>query len=285
MDLVMLAADPIRFTELGLSPIIAQIGPLALRWYSMAYLVGILGGYWIARKMTERPGSPMAPYHLDNLILWATLGIIGGGRLFYVLFYDRSLLGFPQMFELWNGGMSFHGGALGLFLAVYFYARKHGFSGLRLADYIACVAPLGQMLGRIANFINGELWGRATDVPWGMIFPGGGEVVRHPSQLYAAFSEGFMILVILQLLFWKTRARYYPGLLLGAGIALYACARFLGEFFREPDEQLAEFAYSTGLSMGQWLTLPMFAIGLYLVLTAKKRRQRVDPVAGSTPVA
>lgn len=285
MDWLILAADYTRFTDLGLSPIIAEIGPLTLRWYSMAYLVGLLGGYFIMKRMLVKPGAPMAAYHLDDLLLWATLGVILGGRIFYILFYDNSLLSIPEAFQLWNGGMSFHGGALGLFIAGYLYARKKGLQGLRLADYLACVAPLGQMLGRLANFVNGELWGRATDVPWAIIFPGGGEVPRHPSQLYAAFFEGFVILVILQLLFWKTKARYYPGLLLGIGILLVTMARFFGEFFRAPDEQLAEFAMETGLSMGQWLTIPMFFIGLALALTAKKRRQRVVPIAGTDSVA
>ena len=284
-EMLLLAEGFTRFTDLGLSPIIAEIGPIALRWYSMAYLVGILMAYYWVGKMIRRPGSPMSQQHADDLIMWSTLGIILGGRLFYILFYEQSLLSFPEAFQLWKGGMSFHGGLTGLVIGLLIYARRHKLNGLRIADYIACVAPFGQMLGRIANFINGELWGRQTDVPWAIIFPGGGEFARHPSQLYAAASEGLIIFVVLQLLFWKTDARYKPGFLLGMGIAMYATARFFGEFFREPDAQLSEFAMSTGLSMGQWLTLPMFLIGLYLVFTAKGRRQRVEPVAGGDSVA
>lgn len=284
-EIIMLTEGFTRYTDLGLSPIIAEIGPITLRWYSMAYLVGILFAYYLIGKMIRRPGSPISQEHADDLIMWSTLGIIIGGRLFYVLFYDQTLLGFPEVFQLWNGGMSFHGGLTGLVLALLLYAKKHKLKGLRIADYIACVAPFGQMLGRLANFVNGELWGRQTDVPWAIIFPGGGEVARHPSQLYAAATEGLLIFVVLQLLFWKTDARYKPGFLLGLAVALYACARFFGEFFREPDAQLTEFAMNTGLSMGQWLTLPMFLIGLWLLFTAKGRRQRIEPIAGGDSVA
>ncbi len=281
----MLAEGFTRYTDLGLSPVIVQIGPIALRWYSMAYLVGIIFAYWWLGRAIRRPGSPLSQQHADDLILYSTLGIIVGGRLFYILFYDQNLLAIPEAFQLWNGGMSFHGGLTGLLIGLMWYARRKGLSGLRIADYIACVAPFGQMLGRLANFINGELWGRATDVPWAVIFPGGGEVARHPSQLYAAVGEGLLIFVVLQLLFWKTDARYKPGFLLGLAIAMYACARFFGEFFREPDAQLSEFAMNTGLSMGQWLTLPMFLIGLWLLFTAKGRRKRVEPIAGGSSVA
>ncbi len=285
IEMLTQAAEFTRFTDLHLSPIIAEIGPITLRWYSMAYLVGIMFAYYLTGKMIRRPGSPMSQEHADDLILWSTFGIIIGGRLFYVLFYEPSLLGFPEIFQLWNGGMSFHGGLTGLVIGLLIYARKHKLSGLRIADYIACVAPFGQMLGRLANFVNGELFGRQTDVPWAIIFPNGGEVARHPSQLYAAVSEGLLIFVVLQLLFWKSDARYKPGFLLGTAVAMYACARFFGEFFREPDAQLTEFAAATGLSMGQWLTLPMFLIGLWLLLTAKGRRQRIEPIAGGNSVA
>ncbi len=277
-------ADYLHFVDLGLSPVIAQIGPIVLRWYSMAYLVGILFGYWLLRKMLAKLGAPMADYHADDLIMWSTFGIILGGRLFYVLFYEPNLLGFPEIFQVWNGGMSFHGGLSGLVLALFIYARRKQISGLRIADYVACVAPFGQMLGRIANFINAELYGRATDVSWAIIFPGGGEIPRHPSQLYAAFLEGALIFLVLQLVFWKSDARYKPGFLLGLAVTLYAFARFVGEFFREPDAQLSDFAISTGLSMGQWLTLPMFLIGLFLIFTSKRRRQRIEPIAGGASI-
>ena len=274
----------IQYTDLGLSPIALQIGGFALRWYSLAYLTGILAGYFMIRRMLQRPGAPMAITHADDLIMWATLGIIIGGRLFYILFYDQSLLSIPAAFQLWNGGMSFHGGLTGLVLALTIYARRNGLSALRVADYIACVAPFGQFLGRLANFVNGELWGRVSDVPWAIVFPDGGPVARHPSQLYAALLEGLLIFIVLQFLFWKRQSRYYPGRLLGVGILMYAAARFIGEFFRQPDAQLTEFAVNSGLSMGQWLTLPMFLIGLWLVWTSARRRQRIEPIAGGQSV-
>lgn len=287
-DLAWLASVPnaIRYTDLGLDPVALDLGILQIRWYSLAYLTGLIFGYWYINKLIRVPGAPMAKRHSDDLLFWATIGIILGGRIGYVVAYQPEILQNPlDILKLWEGGMSFHGGLTGLILAIIFYCRRHGLSALRVADYIACVAPVGQFLGRIANFINGELWGRSTDVAWGMIFPGGGEVVRHPSQLYAAALEGLLVFAVVNLLFWKTRARYQPGLLLGAAIFTYACARFTVGFFREPDAQLMEFAERTGLAMGQWLTLPMFLIGLYLILTARKRRQRVEPIAGSDAVA
>ena len=280
------AAATLRYSDLGLSPVALDLGFLQLRWYSLAYLVGILFGYWYIGRLLQRPGAPMAQRHADDLVFWTTLGIIVGGRLGYVLAYQPAIMANPlDVLKVWEGGMSFHGGLAGLILALFFYARRHGLPILRVVDYIACVAPVGQFLGRLANFVNGELWGRPTDVAWGMIFPGAGEVARHPSQLYSAFLEGLLIFIVLNLLFWRTKARYLPGLLFGTAVLLYAMARFTVEFFRSPDPQLMEFAERTGLSMGQWLTLPMFLIGLYFMLTSKRRRQRVEPIAGGDAVA
>ena len=244
-----------------------------LKWYSLAYLFGILIGYWYMTKLIKEPGAPLARRHADDMIFWATLGIILGGRLGYVFFYNPSILENPvDIFKVWQGGMSLHGGTLGVILALWWITKKEKLSFLRVCDYVACVIPFGLFFGRLANFVNGELWGRATDVPWAIIFPMGGEVARHPSQLYEAGLEGILYFIILSFMFWKTDARYQPGRLVGAGLLVYGLSRFTVEFFREPDQQLTWLVEQSGFSMGQWLTLPMILLGAWLVLTAKKRR-------------
>jgi phosphatidylglycerol:prolipoprotein diacylglycerol transferase len=280
------ATAPIQFTSLGLGPVALDLGFFTLKWYSLAYLAGILIGYWYLLKLTSQPGSPMARRHADDMIFYATLGIIVGGRLAYVLFYQPEILRHPlDIFKLWNGGMSFHGGVIGVSLGILYLARKEGLSWLRVHDYIACCVPFGLFFGRLANFVNGELWGKETDVPWAMVFPTGGPFARHPSQLYEAFFEGIVLFAILWFAFWKTKARYQPGKLVGIFLLGYGCARFGVEYFREADVQLMDFAARTGLHMGQWLTLPMILGGLYLILTAKGRRVRVEPIAGSASVS
>ena len=270
----------------GLNPEIFRIGWFALRWYSMAYLVGIILGYLYLVKLIGQPGAPMAKRHAEDMVFYATLGIIIGGRLAYVAFYDQDLLRNPMdVLKLWNGGMSFHGGVIGVSLGIFYLAWRNQLSWLRIHDYVACCIPPGLFLGRIANFINGELWGRTTDLPWGVVFPAADLVPRHPSQLYEAFLEGIVLFVVLWYMFWKTNARYEPGKLVGTFLLGYGICRFLVEFVRTPDEQLREFAESTGLHMGQWLCIPMILAGLYLVLTAKKRRKRVEPTAGTESVA
>ena len=281
----------------GLSPVIVEtgdlhigslhIGHLALRWYSMAYLVGIILGFVYLLKLLDQPGAPMAKRHAEDMVVYATLGIIIGGRLAYVIFYGRELLDHPiDVLKVWNGGMSFHGGVIGVSLGIFYLAWRNRLSALRIHDYVACCIPPGLFLGRIANFINGELWGATTKLPWGVVFPTAGDIVpRHPSQLYEAALEGIVLFAILWYMFWKTKARYEPGKLVGTFALFYGLFRFLVEFIRTPDEQLREFAKVTGLHMGQWLSLPMIFGGVYLVVTAKKRRQRVEPVAGSESVA
>lgn len=247
---------PLMWEDLGLRPGI-DLGFFTLRFYSLAYLAGILLGYWHLSRMVRAPGAPMAQRHVDDLFFYCTLGIIVGGRLGYATFYQPSLWANPlELVQLWNGGMSFHGGLTGVLLAIGWVSWRGKLSFLRVADYIAVNVPFGMMFGRIANFINGELWGRTTDVPWAMVFPGAGLLPRHPSQLYEATLEGAVLIIVLLLLFWKTRARWRPGLLVGTFTTGIAIARFSVEFFREPDVQLAEFAMRTGLSMGQWLTIP-----------------------------
>ncbi|MHB9880524.1 prolipoprotein diacylglyceryl transferase [Pacificimonas sp. ICDLI1SI03] len=272
--------DPIWFTI----PVpFADFG-LPIRWYSLAYIAGIVLAWWYVAKMIRLPGSPLAKRHVDDLVTWITIGVIGGGRVGSILFYnperyfgpDGSLI---NMLKLWEGGMSFHGGVLGVTLAIVLYSLKEKLAMLRLGDYIACSIPFGLFFGRLANFINGELWGRPTDVPWAMVFPTGGNVPRHPSQLYEAGLEGLVLFGILWFLFWKTDARYHPGKLTGTFLMGYGSFRFLVEFLRTPD---ANLGYLTlGLTMGQWLSVPMILIGAWLILTSKARRHRVEPIAGT----
>jgi phosphatidylglycerol:prolipoprotein diacylglycerol transferase len=191
------------------------------------------------------------------------------------LFYQPSILQNPlDVFKLWEGGMSLHGGTLGTIFALWLLARKHKISFLRVCDYIACCVPFGLFFGRLANFVNDELWGRVTDVPWAIVFPNGGDLPRHPSQLYEAGLEGLLMAAIMWPLFWKTDARYKPGFLFGMAAVIYGLSRFTVEFFREPDQQLQWLVEASGLSMGQWLTIPMILIGLFLLFTAGARRQR-----------
>ncbi|CAA9512065.1 MAG: Prolipoprotein diacylglyceryl transferase [uncultured Sphingomonadaceae bacterium] len=278
------AAGAIRWESLGLDPIALDLGVLQIRWYSLAYIAGILLGWWYLLKLLARPGAPMARRHADDLVFYATVGILLGGRLGYVFFYQPGLLANPlDVLKLWEGGMSLHGGVLGVLVGIWYLCWRNSLSFLRVCDYVACVAPFGLFFGRIANFINGELWGRPTDVPWAMVFPTGGEVARHPSQLYEAGLEGIALFALLAFLFWRTDARYRPGMLWGAGLLGYGLSRFVVEFFRQPDQGLENLPW--GLTMGQTLTVPMLLLGLYLVATAKGRRQRVEPIAGTASVA
>ncbi|MBS0254410.1 MAG: prolipoprotein diacylglyceryl transferase [Proteobacteria bacterium] len=280
------AHQPIVWADLGLRRGIA-IGPFMLRYYSLAYLAGILFAYWHLSRMVRLPGAPLAQRHVDDLFFWCTVGIIAGGRLGYALVYTGGGTGIPSLFthftptetvswdllRLWDGGMSFHGGFLGVVAAIAWVCWRNGLNFLRVGDYISPCAPLGLLFGRIANFINGELWGREAgpDVPWAMIFPGAGAMPRHPSQLYEALLEGLVLAMVLIPLFWKTALRFRPGLLAGCFPLGYGLARFVVEYYREPDAQLEEFTRATHLSMGQWLCLPMIAVGLFFVVRGMVR--------------
>jgi phosphatidylglycerol:prolipoprotein diacylglycerol transferase len=284
----------IAFPDLGLSPVALHLGPFDLRWYSLAYLAGIIIGYWYLLKLIARPGSPIGRRHADDLAFYAAVGIFLGGRLGYVLFYNLGeYLRHPiEIFKLWDGGMSFHGGVIGTSLGILYFARKEKLSWLRIHDYVACCVPFGLFFGRLANFVNQELWGAPTTVPWAVRFQEYNayrELVlgppRHPSQLYEAVLEGIVLFAILWWMFWKTEARYQPGKLVGAFLFFYGCFRFGIEFIREPDQQLIAFTQATHLHMGQWLSLPMILAGLWLMWTAKKRRVRVEPTLGSASVA
>jgi phosphatidylglycerol:prolipoprotein diacylglycerol transferase len=284
----------IAFPDLGLSPVALHLGPFDLRWYSLAYLAGIIIGYWYLLKLIARPGSPIGRRHADDLAFYAAVGIFLGGRLGYVLFYNLGeYLRHPiEIFKLWDGGMSFHGGVIGTSLGILYFARKEKLSWLRIHDYVACCVPFGLFFGRLANFVNQELWGAPTTAPWAVRFQEYNayrELVlgpaRHPSQLYEAVLEGIGLFAILWWMFWKTEARYQPGKLVGAFLFFYGCFRFGIEFIREPDQQLIAFTQATHLHMGQWLSLPMILAGLWLMWTAKKRRVRVEPTLGSASVA
>jgi phosphatidylglycerol:prolipoprotein diacylglycerol transferase len=280
------AASAMKFSDLGLSPVALDLGILQIRWYSLGYIAGIVVGWWYLLKLLDQPGAPMARRHADDFVTWATIGIILGGRLGYVLFYrpDYYIAHPAEILRLWEGGMSFHGGVLGVMTAIILFARRNGLHWLRVHDYIACCTPFGLFFVRLANFVNGELWGRPTDVPWAMIFPGADGLPRHPSQLYEAGLEGLVLFAILWFAFWRTQARYEPGKLVGLFVLFYGLFRFTVEFFREPDAQLEQFAQVTGLHMGQWLCVPMIVGGAWLVTTAKGRRQRVEPFAGGASV-
>ncbi len=285
-EILATAGGFVRYEDFGLDPIAFKIGSFPIRWYSLSYLATILLGYWWLTRLIRKPGAPMSREHVDDFILHATLGIILGGRLGYIFFYKPDILLNPvDVFKVWEGGMSLHGGTLGVLVAIWLFVRKRGLSYLRVCDYVALCVPFGTFLIRLANFVNGELWGRETDVPWAMIFPAGGEVARHPSQLYEAGLEGLLMAAILWPLFFKTDARYKPGFFFGMAALIYGFSRFFVEFFRQPDAHLQWLADSSGLSMGQWLTIPMILLGIYLVATAKGRRQRVEPVAGNESVA
>ncbi len=279
------ASQPLHWESLGLSPIALDLGFFAIKWYSLAYLAGIMLGYFQLGRMIRQPGAPLAQRHADDLFFYATLGIILGGRLGYAAFYAPELLTDPtRLLRLWEGGMSFHGGLIGTVLAIAWVSWRGGLNFVRACDYISVCVPGGLFFGRCANFVNGELWGRVTDstMPWVMVFPGAGSLPRHPSQLYEALLEGLLLGLVMLFLFWKTRARWRPGLLVGTFTLGYALSRFTVEYFREPDAQLLDFAMRTGLSMGQWLTVPMMAVGLAFMLRGLMRPPlavSVQPVA------
>ncbi|MBF0272930.1 MAG: prolipoprotein diacylglyceryl transferase [Magnetococcales bacterium] len=251
-----------------IDPVLIHIGPLAIRWYGLMYTLTFLLGWPLLKWQARRQSLGLSPEVLADLVMGILLGVILGGRFGYILFYHFSYyLANPlAVFRVWEGGMSFHGGLLGVLLAGFLFARKHGLSFLVLGDLMAVVTPLGLLLGRIGNFINGELWGRPTDLPWGVLFPGAGPEPRHPSQLYEAGLEGVMLLL---LMLWLGRKRRSPGFLGGVFLTGYAVSRLLVEMVREPDAHLGLLA--GGLTMGQWLTFPMLFIGLGLVIHSRHR--------------
>jgi phosphatidylglycerol:prolipoprotein diacylglycerol transferase len=260
------------------NPIALQIGPIAIRWYALAYICGIVLGWIYARRLIKNERlwggpAPITPLQLDDFILWVTVGIILGGRTGYVLFYNLPFFVHnpAEIFELWKGGMSFHGGFLGCVVAVMWFARKNDVPILSLGDITTAVGPIGLFLGRIANFINSELWGRPADpsLPWAMVFPNGGPLPRHPSQLYEAGLEGIVLFTVLAVMI-RFGALKRPGLVLGSFITLYGFARITGECFREPDPQLG-FLWG-GLTMGMLLSIPMIIAGVIIIVMAWRRK-------------
>lgn len=277
-------------------PVLIQLGPLPLRWYALAYVAGIVLGWWYAARLakTEALWSPRKPpattLQLDDLVLWITLGIILGGRFGYALFYQPAMYAqlFTgqtwgerlELFQLWTGGMSFHGGLIGVSLAIVVFARRQKLSLLGVGDLIAPVVPIGLAFGRLANFINGELWGRVTDVPWAIRFcnqrilemhgfcPAGNEP-RHPSQLYEAGLEGILLFGVLSFAIWRLKLLSKPGYVTGLFLIGYGVIRALLEGVREPDIGMPDFPL--GLTMGMMLSIPMILIGAWLVLRAWKR--------------
>ena len=276
-------------------PVLIHLGPLPIRWYALAYVAGIVLGWWYASRLVKTPRvwggrSPVTPTQLDDLVLWIVLGIILGGRLGYALFYKPVMyaqlftgdtLGERfELFQLWTGGMSFHGGFLGVALAIILFARAQKIDMLRLGDLVAPVVPIGLGFGRIANFINGELWGRETTVPWAVRFCNdriqqmygfcpAGDAPRHPSQLYEAGLEGIVLFGLLSLAIWKGRLLAKPGYVTGLFLVGYGVCRALLENVREPDYGMPDFPL--GLTMGMMLSIPMILVGLWLIWRARSR--------------
>lgn len=261
-----------------IDPVIFSIGPLQIRWYGLAYVTGILLGWRYARRLVENGrlwpegGSRISALDMDDFLIWATVGIVAGGRIGYILFYDFAAVAANPLraLEIWNGGMSFHGGLLGTLVAMMLFARKRAIPLFNLFDVVCAVVPVGLFFGRLANFINAELWGKLTDVPWAFVFPGGGPFPRHPTQLYEAGLEGLLLLGVLAWLIYRRQALKLPGLISGVFVAGYALSRILVEFYREPDVQVGYLA-GGWLTMGMVLSLPMLAVGIWVIATAGAR--------------
>ncbi|MDW6022316.1 prolipoprotein diacylglyceryl transferase [Mesorhizobium sp. BAC0120] len=260
----------------NIDPVLIRIGPLAIHWYGVGYIVGILFGWWYSKRLVAdtrlwpEGRSPMRPEDIDDFLVWAAIGIVLGGRTGYVLFYDLPrFLARPQdIIAVWQGGMSFHGGLLGTILAMILFAWRRKIPVWSLFDVISCGVPVGLGLVRIANFINSELWGKPTSVPWAVEFPNGGPFPRHPSQIYEALLEGLVLFLVLRLLTHRLLKLGSPGFVSGFFVMGYGMARIFVEFFREPDQQIG-YLFGGWLTMGMLLSTPMVLIGLWAVLTAK----------------
>jgi phosphatidylglycerol:prolipoprotein diacylglycerol transferase len=269
----------------AIDPVLIEIGPFAIRWYALSYIFGILVGWWYARRIVANArlwgvnGPPMTVRDIDDFVVWATIGIVLGGRFGYVLVYDfqRFAADPVSIFALWEGGMSFHGGFLGTILAMVLFALRRRIPVWSLIDVVAAAVPFGLFFGRLANFINAELYGRVTDVPWAMVFPGGGDEPRHPSQLYEAFLEGIVLFLVLRWLTHRAGRLATPGFVSGAMAATYGIGRTIAEFFREPDIQIGYLA--GGLTMGMMLSIPMIVAGIgWMVWCARRGPYPPRPV-------
>ena len=253
----------------NIDPIAFYLGPIAVHWYGIAYVVGILGWWQYTLWLSDKYPKITRKY-IDDFIVWAVFGVVLGGRLGYVLFYKPEYYFYHplEILQTWHGGMSFHGGLLGIIVAVYLFTRKNGLKYFDFTDIGACGVPIGLFFGRIANFLNSELYGRITDSPWGVIFPNGGSLPRHASQLYEALLEGFILFFVMTYFATQTTSVHKRGFLTGLFLTGYSFARIISEFFREPDAFLGYFA--GGVTMGQILSLPPLALGLFLMIRAKK---------------
>ncbi len=253
----------------SIDPVLISFGPLAIRWYSLAYIAGLLLGWRQMRRLVGRRPEVADEAAVDDFLIWATLAVVLGGRLGYVLFYNAAYyLDNPlSALAVWQGGMSFHGGLVGVIVATIIFCRRRRIDLLGFSDRVACVAPIGLFFGRLANFINGELFGRVADVPWAMVFPRGGPEPRHPSQIYEALLEGALLYLVLWWLVGNEEIRRRTGLLTGIFMAGYGAARVFAELFRQPDAHLGFLSFGT--TMGQWLSVPLLAFGAYLILRAK----------------
>lgn len=256
-----------------ISPVLFAIGPLVVRWYSMAYLFGIVMGWWLINRNSVKYNLGLTRQNVEDLIFYVTLGIILGGRLGYAMFYGgEGMWSNPlNVLMIWKGGMSFHGGVAGVIAALYLYARKIDYKFLALTDLVVLYAPIGIFCGRLANFVNDELWGRVTDMPWAIRFPNGGYLPRHPSQLYEAFFEGLLMFGVLNFLWRYKYVREHHGLSSALFVLFYGAFRISMEQFREPDVQLGFFF--GGITMGQMLSIPMIVLGMVVayMVTRKNR--------------
>ncbi len=253
-----------------ISPVIFSIGSLSIRWYAMAYLAGIVAAWCLTKRNINKYNLGISSEQLDDLVFYVTLGIILGGRLGYVCCYGNGYFwqNPKEIFAVWHGGMSFHGGIVGVIAGLFYFARKYKFPFLKITDITALYVPIGIFLGRLANFVNGELWGRVTTVPWAVKFPEGGYLPRHPSQLYEALSEGVLMFIILNYLWRKAYVRAHYGIISAVFLITYASSRVCMEFFREPDQQIGFLI--GGVTMGQLLSLPFLLLGLYVLHRAVK---------------
>ncbi|MGH6896781.1 MAG: prolipoprotein diacylglyceryl transferase [Geminicoccaceae bacterium] len=254
-----------------IDPVLIEIGPFAIRWYALAYIAGLVLGWQYVKRLVQRPGWRLTPTDVDDLLVYVTLGVVIGGRLGYVLFYRPGFyLEHPlEALAVWHGGMSFHGGVLGVVAAAALFGHLRRRSILEIGDAVGAAAPIGLFFGRIANFINGELFGRVSEVPWAVVFPHGGSEPRHPSQLYEAGLEGLVLFVVMTWFAWRPRAPGSDGRLTGIFLIGYGLARSFAELFRAPDAHLGYLV--GGLTMGQLLSLPMIVLGALLVLRSYGR--------------
>lgn len=259
-----------------IDPVALSLGPLKVHWYGLMYVIGFLGFLILGKMRAKKPGTLFKPEQVDDMMFWGAIGVVLGGRIGYMFFYNlKAFVSDPlSFFMVWDGGMSFHGGLIGVIIVMLVLSWKWNVRFLQLADFVAPLIPIGLGAGRLGNFINGELWGRTTDVPWGMVFPHVDNQARHPSQLYQAFLEGLVLFV---LLYWFTRKPRPAGAVAGLFLIAYGSFRIITEFVRQPDQHIG-FQLGEWLTRGQLLSVPMILLGITVMVWAYKSRQPSDPV-------